>query len=74
MEFTTGEIVAFIGFVSTIGALWRFTIKPVFDKQARLEDWRRDVNVTLVLVMDALPDGEIKERAKRLHNRLTGES
>ena len=73
MEFTTGQIVAFIGFVSTIGALWRFTIKPIFDNQARLEDWRRDVNVTLILVMDAMPDGESKDRAKRLHQRLTGE-
>ena len=71
MEFSTGELVAFIGFASTIGALWRFTIKPVFDKQARLEEWRRDVNVSLILITDALPEGEAKERALRLHQRLT---
>ena len=70
VHFTTGEIVALIGFLSTIGALWRFTIKPIFDRQAKLEDWRRDVHTRITLIEESLPADKQAELA-RLRERLT---
>ena len=61
MHFTTGELVALVGFVSTIGALWRFTIKPIFDRQAKLEDWRRDVDTRITLLEESA-DPKLRER------------
>ena len=70
MHFTTGEIVALVGFISTIGALWRFTIKPIFDRQARLEDWRRDMHTRMTLLEEAAPP-EMQAKMATLRARLT---
>ena len=62
MEFTTGEIAAAVAFISALGGLWRFTIKPIFDKQALLEEWRRDIDIRIKLIEEGKPDPALRKR------------
>ena len=62
---TLHNIAQWIGLAVTVGSLWRFVIKPLFDEREAVREWRRDMRTRLTLLEKDQPE-DIAALRKRL--------
>ena len=62
------NLAQWLGLAVTIGSLWRFVIKPLFDEREAVREWRRDMQTRVTLLEDNQP-----EDTAALRRRLTEE-
>ena len=59
------NLAQWLGLIVTVGSLWRFVIKPLFDEREAVREWRRDMK-TRVALLEAKQDPETVALRKRL--------
>ena len=60
------NLAQWLGMIVTVGSLWRFVIKPLFDERETVRKWRRDINARMALLEQDQPD-----KVAALRHRLT---
>ena len=59
-----------LGFAVTIGSLWRFVIKPLFDERETTREWRRDMDARVKLLEKHQPPEDAELRDRLVEGRL----